>query len=107
MFKTRLQWKQLPPRCLLAVVALALGGWEPLVGIVLLIPGLLWPLLTLAAIHSSEFALTTRRLTVNTGLWPRISKEMALTVLDGVEVDQGRLGQIGRASCRERVYVLV
>ncbi len=105
LYKTRLHWILFAKPALLVLVGLVLAAvlwrvqnppWLWYVGLVVLVAGLVWSLVHVVELLTSEFAVTTTRLIFKVGLIARYTTELLLSKVESVGVTQGLLGRILR-----------
>ena len=109
VFRTRLHWLlflwpvvsvvivMVPAAWLLAGSSWSSYAWAPLAaGLMILLPAFIKRM-------SSDFAVTNKRIMMKEGVFHTRSTEVLLSKVEAIKVDQSLPGQIGRASCRERV----
>lgn len=113
LYRAPLHWIVYAPGVLLAAIGLAVlgygavtgqdaaGSWHDLLGLVLLAVGALGVLVAIASLfgafirrHSTEIAVTSRRVIYKTGIVRRITSEISVEKIETVLVDQGIWGRI-------------
>lgn len=104
VYRTRLHWVIFTKPAALALVGIAIAAllwyvapeppWLWMLGGAVAVVGLLGCLIRFVELMTSEFAVTTTRLVLKTGLVSRHTTEILLTKVEAIAIDQGLLARV-------------
>ena len=104
VYRTRLHWVIFAKAATLALVGIAIAGllwyaaaeppWLWMIGGGVALVGFIGCLVRFVEMMTSEFAVTTTRLVLKTGLISRHTTEILLTKVEAIAVDQGLLARV-------------
>ncbi len=93
-YQAKLHWKVYWKSALIVVIGLALLFFEPTVGGVVIVGGLLAGIPALIVAKTSEFGVTNKRVIIKVGLLRRRTLELLLRQVEAISVEQTVLGRI-------------